>query len=148
MAGRQRGAARRHPAGARSALIGHETGSLAAGKKADLMILNMTTAAFTPLNDIRNHLVYCENGSSIEKVIVEGAVVVDHGRLTKVDEIALLAELRALMPEFLSYHTGVEQQNALLTPYFNIIHRRCNEIDIGVQRLATDDVERAWPVNR
>ena len=133
--------------GARTALIGHETGSLELGKKADLIILNMNTVAFTPRNDIRNHLVYCENGSSIEKVIVDGNVVVENGTLLRVNEAALLEELQALMPEFLAYHSAVEKQNDLLTPYFNIIHRRCNAEDIGVQRLATDDVDRAWPRN-
>lgn len=133
--------------GARTALIGHETGSLEAGKKADIIILNMNTVAFTPLNDIRNHLVYCENGNSIEKVIVDGNIVVENGKLQRVDETALLEELRALMPEFLAYHSGVERQNDVLTPYFNIIHRRCNAENIGVQRLATDDVDKAWHRN-
>ena len=135
-------------AGARSALIGDETGSLEVGKKADMIILNMASVAFTPLNDIRNHLVYCENGSSIEKVIVDGSIVVDGGRLQRVDEAALLEELRALMPEFLAYHAGVEKQNTALVPYFSAIHRRCNAVDIGIQRLATDDVDRAWPRNQ
>ena len=40
-----------------------------------MLILDMRTSAFTPLNDIKNHLVYCENGSSIEKVIVNGEIV-------------------------------------------------------------------------
>lgn len=135
-------------AGARSALIGEETGTLEVGKKADLMILNMASVAFTPLNDIRNHLVYCENGSSIEKVIVDGNIVVEDGKLLRVNEVELMEELRALLPEFLTYHAGVEKQNSVLTPYFNMIHRRCNDQDIGVQRLATDDVERAWPRNQ
>lgn len=134
-------------AGARSALIGDQTGSLEVGKRADLLILDTRSVAFTPLNDIRNHLVYCENGSSIETVMVNGEIVMQDGRLTKVDETALLAELRALMPEFLAYHGNVEKQNALLSPYFDVIHRRCNQMDIGVQRLATDDVERAWKSN-
>ena len=134
-------------AGAKSALIGHETGSLEVGKKADLLVLDTRSVAFTPLNDIRNHLVYCENGSSIEKVIVNGEVVVEKGILTRVNESDLLAELRALMPEFLNYHSGVETQNAMLSPYFDVIHKRCNQMDIGVQRLATDDVDRAWKRN-
>ncbi len=67
-------------AGARSALIGHETGSLEAGKKADLLIINLDTVSFTPRNDILNHLVYCENGSSIEKVMVNGEIVVENGQ--------------------------------------------------------------------
>ena len=133
--------------GARTALIGHETGSLEPGKKADLIILNMNTVAFTPRNDIRNHLVYCENG----KLDREG----DRRWQCRGRERNPAARERggtsggiaALMPEFLAYHSAVEKQNDLLTPYFNIIHRRCNAEDIGVQRLATDDVDRAWPRN-
>ena len=79
--------------GARTALIDDETGSLEVGKKADLLILNMKTLNFTPLNDVRNHLVFCENGTSIEKVMVSGEIVVEDDRLKRVDEAALLLSL-------------------------------------------------------
>lgn len=128
-------------AGARSALIDDTTGSLEVGKRADLLVLDLTTDSFTPRNDLRNHLVYCENGSSIEKVIVNGEIVVEDGRLTKVNEAELRAELRELMPAFLSQHEEVEKKNAVLEPAFAAIHMRCNEMDIGIHRLATDD---AW----
>jgi 5-methylthioadenosine/S-adenosylhomocysteine deaminase len=124
--------------GARTALLEKETGSLEAGKKADLLILDMHTVNFTPLNDIRNHLVYCENGSSIEKVIVNGEIVVENGRLTKVDEKALLAELRALMPEFQAYTLKVEAANRQFEPYFGDIIRRCYGTDLGIMRWASD----------
>jgi len=127
--------------GAKSALIDHEVGALEAGKKADMVILDMRTSAFTPLNDIKNHLVYCENGSSIEKVIVNGEIVVDDGKLTRVDEAAILAELRTLMPEFIARHAQVEELNRRFVPYFAEIHRRCNAMDVGVHRLGTD---AAW----
>lgn len=130
-------------AGARSALIGHETGSLEAGKKADLLVINLDTVSFTPRNDILNHLVYCENGSSIEKVMVNGEIVVENGRLTKVDEAALLAELRQAMPGFNEYHSGVERANKAFEPAFDAIHRRCNQIDIGVHRLIGNS--DMWP---
>jgi 5-methylthioadenosine/S-adenosylhomocysteine deaminase len=124
--------------GARSALIEKEIGSLEVGKKADLLILNMQTVNFAPLNDIRNHLVYCENGSSIETVMVNGEVVVQDGRLTKVNEKALLAELRDLMPEFQAYTRGVEAANqAFETAFANII-RRCYGSDLGFTRWASD----------
>ncbi len=106
-----------------------------------MLILDMRTSAFTPLNDIKNHLVYCENGSSIEKVIVNGEIVVDDGKLTRVDEAAILAELRALMPEFIAKHRQVEELNRRFVPYFAEIHRRCNDMDVGVHRLGTD---AAW----
>ncbi|CEA04303.1 amidohydrolase [Pseudomonas saudimassiliensis] len=127
--------------GARSALIDNITGSLEVGKRADLLILDMQSVNFMPLNDIRNHLVYCENGSSIEKVIVNGEIVVDNGKLTRIDEAAILAELRALMPAFLAYHTTVEQENAALAEGIAAIHRHCNQMDIGIHRLGTDT---AW----
>lgn len=128
-------------AGAKSAAIGHETGSLEAGKKADLLVLDLASPSFTPCHDLRNHLVYCENGSSIETVMVNGEVVVQDGRLTRVDERALLAELRSLMPAFTAQHEATEAANRRLEPAFAAIHRRCNAMDIGLHRLGTDD---AW----
>jgi 5-methylthioadenosine/S-adenosylhomocysteine deaminase len=127
--------------GARSALLEDEVGSLAPGKKADLVMLDLRQAPFTPLNDIRNHLVYCENGSSIETVIVNGEIVLDRGRLMKIDEAAILDELRELMPAFQAQHAQVEAENRILEPHFAAIHRYCNEQDIGIHRLGTDD---AW----
>jgi len=129
--------------GAKSAMIGHETGSLEVGKKADLLIINLDTVCFTPRHDILNHLVYSENGSSIEKVMVNGEIVVENGKLTRIDEAALLAELRSLMPEFNEYHSGVEARNRVFEPYFDAIHRRCNQVDLGVHRLIGNS--DMWP---
>ena len=70
--------------------FGLDAGVLAAGKLADLVLLQRDTPAFTPLNDVMNQLVYCENGSGIDTVIVNGEVVVEGGRLTKVDELEVL----------------------------------------------------------
>lgn len=129
--------------GARSARLAAETGSLEPGKKADVLILNTTrTLNFTPLNDVRNHLVYCENGTSIEKVIVDGEIVVEDGRSTKVDEDALMAELRELMPEFQARHARVEAINREFEPTFAEIHRRCCAEPLGINRFSGD--EREW----
>ncbi len=130
-------------AGAKSAMIEHETGSLAVGKAADLLILSMRGVDWTPLNDVRNHLVYCENGSSIEKVMVNGAIVVDKGRLTQIDEDAILTEIRSRMPSFLAAHAEVEKRNAAFHPYFHEIHRRATLQDIGINRYQGD--LPAWP---
>jgi len=66
--------------------FGIDAGGLAPGKLADLVLLRRDTAAFTPLNDVMGQLVFCENGSSVDTVIVNGEIVVQAGRLTKVDE--------------------------------------------------------------
>lgn len=128
-------------AGARSAMIDSKTGSLAIGKQADLLVLDLRSLNFTPLNDIRNHLVYCENGASIEKVIVAGEVVVDGGRVTRVDEAAVLDELRARLPAFLQRHHQAEEVNRVYQPYFAEIHRRCSAQPIGINRYSSTATE-------
>lgn len=70
--------------------FGLEAGVLEPGKLADLILLRRDTPAFTPLNDVPGQLVFCENGSSVDTVIVNGEVVMRHGNLTQVDEQEVL----------------------------------------------------------
>ena len=70
--------------------FGLDAGVIAAGKLADIVLLRRDTAAYRPLNDVVNQIVFCENGSNVDTVIVNGEVVVEGGRLTKVDEMAVL----------------------------------------------------------
>jgi 5-methylthioadenosine/S-adenosylhomocysteine deaminase len=70
--------------------FGLDAGTLAPGKLADLVLLRRDRAAFTPLNDVISQLVFCENGSDVDTVIVNGEIVVEAGRLTKIDEDEVL----------------------------------------------------------
>jgi 5-methylthioadenosine/S-adenosylhomocysteine deaminase len=70
--------------------LGFDAGVLAPGKLADVVLLKRDTPAFTPLNDVMNQLVFCQNGSSVDTVLVNGEIVVEGGRLTKVDEMVVL----------------------------------------------------------
>jgi cytosine/adenosine deaminase-related metal-dependent hydrolase len=83
-------------AGARVLRLAGQLGVVQPGALADLTLLDLTTPAFTPLNDPFQHLVYAETGSSVRTVLVNGRVVVEEGRLLTVDEGALLAEAREL----------------------------------------------------
>ena len=67
-----------------------DAGVLALGKLADLVLLRRDTPAFTPLNDVLGQLVFCEHGSSVDTVIVNGEIIVQEGTLTKVDEQEVL----------------------------------------------------------
>ena len=71
--------------------FGLDAGMLAMNKLADVSLLRRDTPAFTPLNDLMGQLVFCENGSSVDTVIVNGAIVVEAGRLTSMDEQEALA---------------------------------------------------------
>src|SRR5258708_22914636 len=124
--------------GARSALIDHQVGSLKVGKKADLLVLNMNSINFTPLNDIRNHLVFSEDGTSIEHVMVNGEIVVRNGKLVRVDEAAILEEVRDSVPRYLAEQDKSEEKNRIFEKYFAEIHRRATAQDIGMNRYSRD----------
>jgi 5-methylthioadenosine/S-adenosylhomocysteine deaminase len=70
--------------------FGLDCGVLAPGKLADLVLLRRDTPAFTPLNNVMSQLVLCENGGSVDTVIVNGEIVVEGGRLTRLDEREVL----------------------------------------------------------
>jgi 5-methylthioadenosine/S-adenosylhomocysteine deaminase len=69
-------------------------GKVEVGQLADLVLLNMETDAFLPLRDPYLHLVYCERGSSVDTVIVNGTIVVEDGCLSGVDEQEIRKEIR------------------------------------------------------
>jgi 5-methylthioadenosine/S-adenosylhomocysteine deaminase len=124
--------------GARSALLEQTTGSLEVGKAADLIMLDLMSYAFTPLNHIDRQLVFSENGSSVELVMVAGEIVMRDGRLTRIDEAEILAEIRERVPALLAEHAEIEARNRIFEPYFAEIHRRATSKDIGLYRYAGD----------
>ena len=101
-----------------------EVGAIAPEQKADLVLLDLNTPAFTPLNDIPRHLVYAENGSSVRTVLVGGRVVVDAGKCVTVDEQEVIRELRELSHDFLLRHAATERAHAIYEPYFRAIYHR------------------------
>jgi 5-methylthioadenosine/S-adenosylhomocysteine deaminase len=82
--------------GARALGLGGELGELKPGMLADISLLRLDTCFFTPLNDAFRQLVYCENGSSVATVIVDGRIVVEEGQLLTVDQESAMAEMREL----------------------------------------------------
>ena len=128
--------------GAKSACMGDQTGTLSVGKKADLLVLDLKSIPFTPLNDIANHLVYCETGSSILFSIVNGEIMAKDGKCLRVDEASLLEELRSEMPAFESAHAKTENLNRAFEDSFWKIHKKANKFDFNIKRLGN---EPAWP---
>lgn len=80
--------------GAAALGLSHELGRIAVGQLADLVLLDLKTSTFLPLRDPYLHLVYCENGTSVTTVIVDGRVVVEHGAVHSVNEEDLHQEIR------------------------------------------------------
>jgi cytosine/adenosine deaminase-related metal-dependent hydrolase len=120
--------------GARALRRADRVGQLAAGFRADLALLDLDTHAFTPLNDLRRQLVFCEDGSSVRYTIVDGRVVFEEGRVTTVDEKALRAEARELA---VAARTGLERADAdarRLEPYYRQMYLQSAEREVGFTR--------------
>lgn len=74
--------------------LGDKTGSLKPGKKADLVIANLTKPHLTPIYDIYSHIAYCMRPSDIETVMVNGKIVVEDRRMATMDEEKVLSKAR------------------------------------------------------
>ena len=61
--------------GARALLIDNETGSLEAGKKADIILIDMDKPHYYPGSDIITDLVYSGHSSDVDTVFVNGEVL-------------------------------------------------------------------------
>jgi 5-methylthioadenosine/S-adenosylhomocysteine deaminase len=77
--------------------LGHETGRLAPGRKADVILVNLKSQMFTPLmpgnaDHLFSHLVFAANGSCVDTTIIDGKIVMEDRRLTTVDEQKVLRE--------------------------------------------------------
>jgi 5-methylthioadenosine/S-adenosylhomocysteine deaminase len=60
-------------------------GSLEKGKRADIIVLNLRKPHLVPLYDYYSHLVYAAKGSDVESVVVDGEVLVENGKPTRLD---------------------------------------------------------------
>jgi len=120
--------------GARALRQEGRLGQIAPGCAADLALLDLDTLAFTPLNDLKRQLVFCEDGSSVRFTIVAGRVVFEDGRVTTVDERALRAEARELMAAQRGPLTRAREQASLLEPYYREMYLRAATRDVGMER--------------
>lgn len=72
-----------------------DLGKLAPGAKADLVIIDLRTTRYGPARDPINALVEYGSGADIETVIVDGEVVIENGKSTRIDDEALFAQAEA-----------------------------------------------------
>jgi cytosine/adenosine deaminase-related metal-dependent hydrolase len=78
--------------GGATALGRPDLGRLAAGAKADVVILNLRTTRYGPARDPINALVEYGSGADVETVIVDGEIVIENGRSTRIDDDELFAQ--------------------------------------------------------
>ena len=110
--------------GAQAVGMQHEVGALRQGMLADLVLLDTADIAYLPLNSAARQVVYSEAGRGVHSVIVGGEIVVDAGKVTKIDELALRQEADAVMPGFLADYNAQVQRSAAAIPWLLEANRR------------------------
>jgi 5-methylthioadenosine/S-adenosylhomocysteine deaminase len=67
--------------GAKALSWENEIGSIEAGKKADLIIVNLEKPHLQPIYSETSHLVYAARGSDVETVVVNGEILMENREL-------------------------------------------------------------------
>jgi len=123
--------------GARAMGMTDEVGAIAPGRRADLILLDLGTLGFVPLNDPIRQVVYCETGASVRTVLVNGRVVVDEGKLTTIDLDTVRAEATEHARKAVVDNRAVRELYARLRPHFEEMHRRAVAQDLGFDAFPT-----------
>ncbi|MET9966871.1 amidohydrolase [Streptomyces sp. NPDC006356] len=83
--------------GVRALGLGDELGSLEAGKRADLIVLDLSAPHLRPLHDPWSTLAYAAHSADVRDTVVDGRVLMRGRVLTTLDEEAVIADLEAVV---------------------------------------------------
>ena len=109
-------------------------GRLEPGRRADLVLLDLDALAFTPLNDPLRQLVLGGASAAVNSTMVGGRWSLQAGRITGVDEAAILDEGRELGQELVARHDeGFRIGNELLASV-RAGWLEAMRTDVGVER--------------
>ncbi len=88
--------------GSRAAGFGDDSGTLKAGMKADLIILDMDKPHLYPVNDPFSAVVYSAQGSDVDTVIIDGNILMEKRELKTIDEERIKYEVRRISERLLN----------------------------------------------
>ncbi|XXM71397.1 amidohydrolase family protein [Lysinibacillus sphaericus] len=130
-------------------LLGEENkrGKIKQGYEADLVLLTKRSSALAMNADLISQLVYYENGSSIESVMVKGEWVLKNRTIVTFDEEAVLQAVKEKQESLLEKSRASVQSANEYEPYFTNMykkfHRNFKEKKAGSSRLDAAH----WPGN-
>jgi cytosine/adenosine deaminase-related metal-dependent hydrolase len=75
---------------ARVLRLDHEIGSLEAGKRADIILINLDRPHLTPQVMLPRQLAFYATGQDVDTVLVDGKILKQHGQVIAIDEAAVL----------------------------------------------------------
>jgi cytosine/adenosine deaminase-related metal-dependent hydrolase len=109
-------------------------GRLEAGRRADLLLLDLDSRVFTPLSRPLQSVVFGSAATAVHSSMVGGRWVLLDGVLTGVDEPSILAEARELAPGILGRHDEAWALSEQLLASVRAAWLAARTADVGVAR--------------
>lgn len=113
-----------------------DLGAVAPGRKADLVLLRADSVFLRPLNHPLNALVYAETGADVDTVLVDGRIVLDHGRVCTVNEAEMRARAQEVAQRLRVDNRAAWDLAAQLAPYIAAACRAAVATPYAVNRYA------------
>lgn len=111
--------------GGARALGRDDLGELRVGARADIALYDTHSIALTPLNDPLRQLVFAETGQGLRHLFVDGAQVMEDGRLTRIDEADIIARIHDAAAELGPAIDRAEAGVGRIRAAYEAIHARC-----------------------
>jgi 5-methylthioadenosine/S-adenosylhomocysteine deaminase len=112
-------------------------GLIEPGRRADLVLLDLDSLVFTPLNDALRQLALGSTTLAVDSVLVGGEWRLRDGRITGIDETAVLAEGRERGREIVARHDEGFRVGQELLASVRAGWLEAMRTDVGVQRKLT-----------
>jgi guanine deaminase len=102
--------------GARALGMEKSIGQLAPGFKADMVMLDLTSINYVPLNQPLLNVVFCEDATGIDRVMIGGRILVEGGKVLGADMGKLAAEAAQAIAQLDQANAGARELVHALEP--------------------------------
>ncbi len=110
-----------------------DIGDLRPGVKADFSLFNRQSANFFPKHDRLLQLVYGENGTSLDTVVVDGQIVMENGEVISIDESKILEKLAVREERILEIIAKCSSRSGELLPHL----QRAYELFVNIANISS-----------
>jgi 5-methylthioadenosine/S-adenosylhomocysteine deaminase len=69
-----------------------DVGTVEAGKRADVIVVDVTQPHLVPHHDLISNLVYCANGHDVQTTVVDGRVLMENRQVLVLDEASVMSD--------------------------------------------------------
>ena len=109
-------------------------GELEVGAPADLILIDINSLPFTPLNNLHRQLVYCELGQSVRLTMVAGKIVVSEKQMSTVNEADILEETREVFERQRKNLVQAFAKMDEILPYYKKMYDMAGDYQLNMQR--------------